>query len=146
MSPPPALRLLRPIQLSHHLPRHLTLRPGSISITRWQNRTYASQTSDDQREAQLDRKKMNTESQEYGSTDDASASNEEAAFDPNITSPEKAKEKAGEGNDANPLAGSAADPDLSQPTSEVEGGADKKVSEGGGGRKAPDEGKGSESV
>jgi hypothetical protein len=89
---------------------------------------------------------MNTESQEYASTDDAAAGNEEAAFDPNITTPEGAKEKAGEGNDANPLGGTAADPSMSQPTSEVEGGADKKVSEGGGGRKAPDEGKGSESV
>lgn len=91
---------------------------------------------------------MNTDANEYAksSTDDTMAQNEEAAFDPSITDPQEAKKKAGEGNQVNPLDASPANPELSQHTSEVEGGAKKKISEDGGGRKAPDEGKGSESI
>jgi len=79
---------------------------------------------------------MNTDANEYGKsgTDDSVARNEDAAFNPDITSPEKAKEVAGEGNDVNPLDASPANPDISQGTSEEEGGAKKKGSEGGGGR------------
>ena len=42
---------------------------------------------------------MNTEATEYSKsgTDDASARQEEAAFDPNLTSPESQHEKAAEG-------------------------------------------------
>ncbi|EXJ72631.1 uncharacterized protein A1O5_03777 [Cladophialophora psammophila CBS 110553] len=90
-----------------------------------------------QRDAQLDREKMNPEATEYSKsgTDDTSAANEEAAFDPNITDPQEAKKKAGEGNQVNPLDASPANPDISQGTAEEEGGAKKKMSEGGGGRK-----------
>lgn len=91
---------------------------------------------------------MNTDANEYAKsgTDDVAAQNEEAAFDPNITDPQEAKKKAGEGNEVNPLDASPANPDLGAPTSEVEGGAKKKMSEDGGGRKVKDEGKGNESI
>ena len=48
---------------------------------------------------------MNTEATEYSKsgTDDASARQEEAAFNPNITDPGKQKEKAAEGNSVSPL-------------------------------------------
>lgn len=71
-----------------------------------------------QREAQHDREKMNTDANEYAKsgTDDTAARNEEAAFDPNITTPEGAKQKAGEGNEENPLDVSPADPKVSQGT------------------------------
>ncbi|KIW45135.1 uncharacterized protein PV06_03547 [Exophiala oligosperma] len=102
-----------------------------------------------QRDAQLDREKMNPEANEYAksSTDDTTAANEEAAFDPNITDPEEARKKAGEGNQVNPLDSSPANPDLSQPTAEEQGGSKKKMSEGGGGRAGGGEaGKGEQSV
>jgi hypothetical protein len=89
-----------------------------------------------QRAAQLDREKIDSEPNEYSKsgTDEASAGNEEAAFDPNITDPQEAKEKAGEGNKVNPLDASPANPEISQGTSEEEGGAKPKPSERGGGR------------
>lgn len=62
-------------------------------------------------------------------SDDAAAANEEAAFDPNITDPQEAKKKAGEGNEGNPLEASPANPDLSAGTAEEEGGSKKKESE-----------------
>jgi hypothetical protein len=102
-----------------------------------------------QRDAQLDREKMNPEPNETSKsgTDHESAKNDEAAFDPNITSPEGAMEKAGEGNKVNPLNASPANPDISQGTAEEQGGGDKKISEGGGGRQGGgDAGKGSQSI
>jgi hypothetical protein len=57
------------------------------------------------------------------STDDITAANEEAAFDPNITDPQEAKEKAGEGNRVNPLDAGPANPELSTGTAEEEGGS-----------------------
>ncbi|KIW78354.1 hypothetical protein Z517_08189 [Fonsecaea pedrosoi CBS 271.37] len=102
-----------------------------------------------QRDAQMDREKMNPEANEYSKsgTDDASAANEEAAFNPDITDPQEAKKKAGEGNQVNPLDASPANPDISRGTAEEEGGAKKKMSEGGGGRKGGGEaGKGEQST
>jgi hypothetical protein len=71
---------------------------------------------------------MNTEANEYAKsgTDASAASNEDAAFDPNITDPQEAKKKAGEGNKVNPLDASPANPEISKGTSEVEGGGGKK--------------------
>lgn len=92
---------------------------------------------------------MNPEANEYSKsgTDDTSAANEDAAFNPNITDPQEAKDKAGEGNTVNPLDSSPANPEISQGTSEEEGGSKKKMSEGGGGRQGGgDAGKGEESV
>ena len=44
---------------------------------------------------------MNTEATEYSKsgTDDEAARREDAAFDPNMTDPQKQKDKAGEGHD-----------------------------------------------
>lgn len=83
-----------------------------------------------QRDAQQDREKINTDSNEYAKsgTDDTTAKNEEAAFDPNITSPEGARQKAGEGNKMNPLDVSPANPKVSEGTAENGGGAKEKGS------------------
>jgi len=92
---------------------------------------------------------MDPEASEYSKSgsDDTAASNEEAAFDPDITDPQEAKDKAGEGNEVNPLDASPANPDISSGTAEEEGGSKKKISEGGGGRKGGGEsGKGEESI
>lgn len=110
--------------------------------------THLSSESD-KKSAVKDREKINTDADEYSqsTTDDDTARNEEAAFNPNITDPQEAKEKAGEGNDSNPLDASPANPALSQGTAEEQGGAKKKLSEGGGGRKGGGEqGKGEQSV
>lgn len=80
---------------------------------------------------------MDTQPNEYGKsgTDAAVAENESAAFDPKGSNdPEDARKEAGKGNDGNPLDVSPANPELSAGTSEVSPGADKKMSEGGGGR------------
>lgn len=82
-----------------------------------------------QREAQLDREKIDTQANEYSKsgTDEAIADQANAAFDPNVSNdPEEAKKEAGKGNEVNPLDVSPANPHLSQGTSEVEGGAGKK--------------------
>ena len=78
---------------------------------------------------------MNTDANEYAKsgTDDTASANEDAAFNPNITDPQEAKKKAGEGNDVNPLSASPANPEISQTTDEVSSGAGKKPSEKGGG-------------
>ena len=68
---------------------------------------------------------MSPEANEYAksSTDDITAANEEAAFDLNITDPQEAKKKAGEGNRVNSLDASPANPELSTGTVEEEGGS-----------------------
>lgn len=74
---------------------------------------------------------MNPEANEYAksSSDDSAAKNEDAAFDPDITDPEEARKKAGEGNDVNPLDSSPANPGISAGTAEEQGGSKKKQSE-----------------
>lgn len=111
------------------------------SLPRIQARYAGSQSGTNhpnpQRDAQEDREKMDTQSNEYSKsgTDVASAGQEEAAFDPKSSNdPDDAREKAGEGNEVNPLDASPANQELSSGTSEVSGGAAKKGSEGGGGR------------
>lgn len=96
----------------------------------------ASSDAQKQKEAQLDRTKIDRQSNEYSKsgTDDASAEQENAAFDPNSSNdPKEAMKEAGKGSDQ-PLDMSPADPEVSSGTSEVSPGADKKMSEGGGGR------------
>lgn len=103
------------------------------SITR-----YAADHPNSQRDAQLDREKMDTQANEYSKsgTDAASAEQEYTAFDPNSPNdPDEARKEAGKGNDVNPLDQSPANPELSSGTSEVSPGAAKKQSEGGGGRR-----------
>ena len=67
-------------------------------------------TSPTPSDAQVDREKINPEANEYAKsgTDNTAAKNDEAAFDPNITDPQEAKKKAGEGNTVNPLDASPA--------------------------------------
>jgi hypothetical protein len=81
-----------------------------------------------QRDAQEDREKLDPEANEYAKSgsDDTAAKQDEAAFDPNITDPQEAKDKAGQGNQVNPLDASPANPEISQGTAEEEGGAGKK--------------------
>ncbi|KAJ9660519.1 hypothetical protein H2198_002455 [Neophaeococcomyces mojaviensis] len=107
-------------------------------------RTYAAVSAgsetehpNHQREAQKDREKIDRQSNEYAKsgTDDASAEQMDAAFDPNKSNdPDETRKEAGKGNEVNPLDASPANPEISSGTSEVSGGADKKGSSGGGGR------------
>ncbi|KAK5083894.1 hypothetical protein LTR05_006401 [Lithohypha guttulata] len=97
----------------------------------------STQHPNPQRDAQLDREKIDRQSDEYSKsgTEEETAAQDHAAFDPNSSNdPEEAMKEAGKGNDVNPLDASPANPGLSSGTSEVSGGADKKKSEGGGGR------------
>ena len=119
-----------------------SIRPFSITSTR-----AVERNPDPKRDAIEDREKLNPTADEYSqsASDDSTAKNESAAFS-RISDPQDAKEEAGKGNEVNPLDASPANPDISQPTAEKDGGAKKKISEGGGGRQAKDEGKGNESI
>jgi len=94
------------------------------------------------RKGSEDKDSINTEATEYSKsgTDDASAKQEEAAFDPSTTDPKTEKNVAGEGQDGNPLEVSPANPEVSKPRGEQEGGAENagenKASGGGSPRKA----------
>jgi len=81
-----------------------------------------------QRDAQQNRHKLDPQANEYAKSgsDDTAAKQDEAAFDPNITDPQEAKRKAGEGNRVNPLDASPANPEISKGTAEEEGGVAKK--------------------
>lgn len=127
------------------LPRPLSTHPGLRLASSQDPET----NEHPQRKAQEDREKLDPQANEYAksSSDDSAAKQDEAAFDPNITDPQEAKKKAGEGNEVNPLDASPANPDISSGTAEEEGGVAKKMSEGGGGRKGGGEaGKGEQSV
>ena len=91
-----------------------------LSLT---SRRCADSNPNPQRDVQYDREKINTDANEYAKsgTDDTVAANEQAAFDPNITDPQEAKKKAGEGNKVNPLDASPANLELSQPPREEVG-------------------------
>ncbi|KAI1611603.1 hypothetical protein EDD37DRAFT_650640 [Exophiala viscosa] len=141
MSPSTLLRFSRNVNLTRTVLRtqvriQSNVRPLSTSPYRFASREDPEENKHPQRETQLDREKMNPEANEYAksSSDDSAAKNEDAAFDPDITDPEEARKKAGEGNDVNPLDSSPANPDISSGTAEEQGGSKKKVSEGGGGR------------
>ncbi len=124
---PLARPLARPIY-----PTRTPLRPFSSSIRIFANQGQdPEENTNDQRSAQLDREKIDRDPNEYSKsgTDESASANEEAAFDPNITDPQEAKKKAGEGNDVNPLDASPANPDISSGTAEAEGGSDPKESE-----------------
>ncbi len=95
-----------------------TVRPLSIAASR-----RAEFHPNKQKDAQLDREKINTDANEYAKsgTDDTTAKNQEAAFDQNNPDPQDAKNKAGEDNEVNPLDASPANPDLGTPTRESTG-------------------------
>ena len=91
----------------------------------------------------LDREKMNTESTEYSKSgsDAAAATEDDAAFDPDKTSPEAEKNSGGSSSN-NPLEVSPGNQDVSQARDSTEGGSEKGVdrthSSGGG---SPSKGK-----
>lgn len=74
-----------------------------------------------------DRESINTESTEHSKSggDSAVAQNEDAAFNPNKTSPEEEEAAASQGNEVNPLGVSGADKDVSKTRDPQEGGAEK---------------------
>lgn len=86
----------------------------------------------EQKDAQLDREKMNTESNEGSKTgtDTSTAAQSDAAYNPNITQPQSEMEEAGKGNKHNPLDVSGANSELGRPTEEEEPGAGKKTGSG----------------
>lgn len=119
-----ALQPLRPF----NRPRHLL---GTNRI--WRSLSSSSQSDlRGQKEAQLDREKMNTETNEgtKTGTDASSASQKEAAYNPNITQPQEEKEEAGKENEHNPLDASGANPELGKPTAEDASGAGTKTRSG----------------
>ena len=124
MRPTRAFRPLRPSNLSPSPLRRNGLQPFSSSNSQL--------GLEEQKDTQLHREKMNTDSNEgtKTGTDSSSAHQDEAAYDPNITQPQKAKEKAGEGNKYNPLEASGANPELGRPTEEGESGAGTKTGSG----------------
>ncbi|KAL8930743.1 MAG: hypothetical protein Q9208_000284 [Pyrenodesmia sp. 3 TL-2023] len=79
-----------------------------------------------------DKDSINRESVEYSKsgTDDASAGQEDTAFDPSTTDPGEQKDKVGErtGASDNPLEVSPANHDVSKPRSNTEGGAEASSS------------------
>jgi hypothetical protein len=124
MRPIRAFGPLRPFNLSPSILKRNGLRPFSSSPS--------TLDLEEQKETQLHREKMNTDSNEgtKTGTDSSSAHQDKAAYDPNITQPQKAKEKAGEGNKHNPLDASGANPELGRPTREEASGAGTKTGSG----------------
>ncbi|ETI27995.1 hypothetical protein G647_00444 [Cladophialophora carrionii CBS 160.54] len=133
MPPSSLLRLPRslPSVARPFYPARTPFRTLTSAPRRFAQQQDPEENPNNQRAAQLDREKIDRDPNEYSKsgTDESSAGNEEAAFDPNITDPQEAKEKAGEGNQVNPLDASPANPEISQGTSEEEGGAKPKRSE-----------------
>ncbi|KAF2870079.1 hypothetical protein BDV95DRAFT_72516 [Massariosphaeria phaeospora] len=72
-----------------------------------------------------DKDSLNPTAAEYGQSgsDDAAAANEDAAFNPNKTSPEEEVKTAEKGVDSNPLEVSPGNPEVSKPRESDEGGA-----------------------
>lgn len=133
MPPSNILRLPRSLHTSLGTPFRAYLTPQSRPLSTHPIRSLAAKQDPErhphpQRDAQGDRDKINPEANEYAKsgTDNTAASNDEAAFDPNITDPQEAKKKAGEGNEVNPLDASPANPEISKGTEEEEGGSGKK--------------------
>jgi len=120
-------------QTARHL-RHFNLPQNFVRTNKVRLISSSSVRADlkDQKGAQLDREKMNTETNEGSKTgtDASSASQDEAAYNPSITQPQAAKEEAGKGNKHNPLDASGANPELGRPTEEEEPGAGKKTGYG----------------
>ncbi|KAK4635354.1 hypothetical protein CLAFUW4_02279 [Fulvia fulva] len=84
----------------------------------------------------MDKDSINTDSREYSKTggDDSTAATEDAAFNPNKTSPEEehataSRESGGESN--NPLNVSPANKEISDPNNQQKGGATGSPSETG---------------
>ncbi|KAL8860503.1 MAG: hypothetical protein Q9178_003162 [Gyalolechia marmorata] len=82
-----------------------------------------------------DKDSINREATEYSKsgTDDASALQEDTAFDPSVTEPGEQKDKVGSktGASNNPLEVSPANPDVSQPRHPQEGGSENSSKSSG---------------
>ncbi|KAI9751644.1 MAG: hypothetical protein M4579_005969 [Chaenotheca gracillima] len=95
---------------------------------------HSSRTTNLPRKDSQDKDSINTEATEYSKsgTDDQSAQQQEAAFDPKMTDPQEMKAKAGEGegDGPNPLDVSPANPDVSKPRKSTEGGAETSANSG----------------
>ena len=124
MRPIRAFRPLRHSNLSPNPLRRNGIQPFSSSNSQLEQ--------EEQKDAQLHREKINTDSNEgtKSGTDSSSAHQDKAAYGPNITQPQKAKEKAGEGNKYNPLDASGANPELGRPTEEESSGAGTQTRSG----------------
>jgi hypothetical protein len=117
-------------QAARHL-RHFNLSQNLLRTNKVRLISSSSVQADlnDQKDAQLDRQKINTETNEgsKSGTDASSTSQDKASYNPSITKPQAAKEEAGKGNEHNPLDASGANPELGRPTEEEEPGAGKKT-------------------
>ncbi|KAE8453439.1 hypothetical protein EG329_010300 [Mollisiaceae sp. DMI_Dod_QoI] len=131
MSPTSILRLATRQCIRTQAPR--LIRPSVSSIRPFSQILPATYPRKDSQ----DKDSINTEATEYSKsgTDDESARQEQAAFDGNTTDPGKEKDIAGEGEPENPLEVSPANPEVSKPRGEQEGGADRpeKNTQSGGG-------------
>jgi hypothetical protein len=121
------------IQAARHL-RHFNLSRNLLTTNKVRLISSSSVQANlkDQKDAQLNRSEMNTETNEASKTgtDASAASQDEAAYNPSITQPDTAKDEAGKGNEHNPLDASGANPELGRPTEEEEPGAGKKTGSG----------------
>ena len=119
-----------------------TIHPRPFTAVRRHHATPARRWP--QKDEPQDREALDPRKEEYsksGGGDEAAADQSEAAFDPNKTDPESAKNTAGRGRGSggNPLDVSPANKDISQPKAggkEVSGGREKadKDRRSGGGR------------
>jgi len=115
------------------LPFKRALAPRIIPVTRTTiyRRTYAAPSKyseegkhpNQQYDAQVDRNKIDRQSNEYAKSGTDDAASLDKAFDPNSSNdPEEARKEFGSGTEGNPLDASPANPELSSGTSEVSGG------------------------
>ncbi|TVY48936.1 hypothetical protein LOCC1_G001382 [Lachnellula occidentalis] len=107
------------------------LRLAGIRVPQTSTRHFSQRCSSQYpRKDSQNKDDLKPESTEYSKTgtDDQSAQNEDAAFNPDITSPEAEKKVAGKGNEGetngNPLDASPADKDISQQSGGQDGGAE----------------------
>jgi len=126
MSPSNLLRMAIRSSIRHQ-PNRLAARPSFRHFSKTSAFKYPRVDSQD-------KDSINTEATEYtkSGTDDGAARQEDAAFDPSTTDPQKEGEIAGQGNEksGNPLDVSPANPEVSKPK------GDSESAENSGGRKA----------
>ncbi|KAI9818841.1 MAG: hypothetical protein M1827_007662 [Pycnora praestabilis] len=113
--------------------RYYRARPSTTRLTTGRQFHPSTPTTYARKDSQ-DKDSINTESTEYSKSgsDAGSAQQDEAAFDPKQTDPVEQKDTAGEGTGSeNPLEVSPANPEVSKPRGEQEGGAQSSSSSSG---------------
>jgi len=113
------------------------LRLAGIRVPQTSTRHFSQRCSSQYpRKDSQSKDSIDTTATEYSKsgTDDQSAQNEDAAFNPDITSPETEKKVAGKGNEGNPLDASPANKDISKQSGGQDGGAEN--SGGGSGKQS----------